>query len=186
MTLIRCQWAKSNNPAYQNYHDQEWGKLNLDQQYLFEMLVLETFQAGLSWSTIINKRKDFKEAFANFDFYEIAKFDQADITRLMNNPKIVRNKLKITATINNAQKFIDITNTYGDFATFLKKIISKPIINHPKNEAEIATQDENSSKLSQALKQAGFKFVGPVIIYSFLQAIGLINDHIETCSFKYK
>lgn len=184
MEVRRCSWGNSKNPLYQKYHDQEWGKLNLDSNYLYEMLVLESFQSGLSWETILNKRENFKKAFANFDYHKVAKFNENDFERLMQDKGIVRNRLKINAAINNAKMLVKLENENQTLGEFLTQFIPKPIMHHPRKMEDIPASDDLSKEVSKEMKKLGFKFVGPVTIYSFLQAIGLINDHLENCSFK--
>lgn len=184
MEVRRCSWGNSKNPLYQKYHDQEWGKLNLDSNYLYEMLVLESFQSGLSWETILNKRENFKKAFANFDYHKVAKFNENDFERLMQDKGIVRNRLKINAAINNAKMLVKLEKEKQTLGEFLTQFIPKPIMHHPRKMEDIPASDDLSKEVSKEMKKLGFKFVGPVTIYSFLQAIGLINDHLENCSFK--
>lgn len=184
MEVRRCSWGNSKNPLYQKYHDQEWGKLNLDSNYLYEMLVLESFQSGLSWETILNKRENFKKAFANFDYHKVAKFNENDFERLMQDKGIVRNRLKINAAINNAKMLVKLEKENQTLGEFLTQFIPKPIMHHPRKMEDIPASDDLSKEVSKEMKKLGFKFVGPVTIYSFLQAIGLINDHLENCSFK--
>ena len=184
MNSKRC-FPNKPDKLYEDYHDKEWGKLNLESKYLYEMLVLESFQSGLSWSTILHKRENFKHDFANWDYEAVAKFSDDDFKKLMNDPGIVRNKMKINAAINNASALVKLEQKYGSFAKFLKKFIPEPIINHPQNINDWVSQDSHSQAIAKALKSEGFKFVGPVTIYSFLQAIGLINDHLEGCPAKY-
>lgn len=185
MPTIRCPWGETTDQLYQTYHDQEWGKLNLNENYLYEMLVLESFQSGLSWATILHKRENFRLAFANFDFHKVANFTEKDYQQLLKNTGIVRNKSKIKAAINNARIFVQLEQQGSSFANFLQRTIAEPIINHPQKMADVLSQDTNSQIISKEMKKAGFKFVGPTTIYSFLQAVGLINDHLENCSFKY-
>ena len=184
MEKMRCSWGNSKNSLYRKYHDEEWGKLNLDLTYLYEMLVLESFQSGLSWETILNKRENFRKAFANFDYHKVAKFNEADFESLMQDKGIIRNRLKINAAINNAKVLVKLENNNQTFKQILTKFIPEPIIHHPKKMEDVPTSNELSNQISKEMKNLGFKFVGPITIYSFLQAVGLINDHIETCSFK--
>lgn len=184
-TIKRCFPTSGNDHLYQEYHDHEWGKLNLEEHYLYEMLVLESFQSGLSWQIVLHKRSNFTKAFANWDFHKIAKFGQDDFQHLMNDKGIIRNRLKISAAINNAQALIQLDKKYGSFGKFLKKFIPQPIIHHPQDFNDMLSQDEHSKAIAKAMKKEGFKFVGPVTIYSFLQAVGLINDHFDWCNFKY-
>lgn len=180
MTLKRCSWVKLNNPLYVKYHDEEWGKLVKDEQKLFELLILETFQAGLSWECVLNKREAFRQAFDNFDLNKIANYDEKKINLLLNNPYIVRNKLKIKATINNAKIYRSIQNEFQSFNRYLQSFAMNNVI------YEIGkTKSELSDKISKDLYKRGMKFVGSTIIYSYLQAIGIINSH-ETDCFCYK
>lgn len=148
------------------------------------MLILESFQSGLSWSTILHKRENFQKDFANFDVEKVAQFDDNDFQRLMHDPGIIRNQLKIKTAINNAQVLVNWYQEGKSLADFLKAFIPKPINHHFKTEQEIPTKNELSTEISKEMKKAGFKFVGPTTIYSFLQAVGLINDHVEDCDFK--
>ena len=176
---MRCKWCNEKNETYIKYHDEEWGVLNTEDKYLYEMLILESFQAGLSWECILNKRESFREAFDNFDIEKIIKYDDNKINELLNNKNIIRNKLKITATINNSKIFKEIENQYGSFYNYLKQYIEKPIYETNK------TINEISDRISDDLYKRGMRFVGTTIIYSYLQAIGLINSHEPEC-FKYK
>ncbi len=174
--MIRCKWCNLNNPKYVKYHDTEWGVLRTDDQYLFEMLILESFQAGLSWECILNKREAFKLAYDNFDILKVCNYDNNKIEELILNKDIVRNKLKITASINNAKIFRDIVNEYGCFYNFIKMYTNDEIY----YEYDKTTNDI-SDKISAELIKRGMKFVGSTIIYSYLQAIGIINSHMPEC-----
>ena len=180
----RCEWAES-SPNMQEYHDKEWGIPEHDDHYLYELLLLELFQSGLSWQTILNKRENFRSAFANFDIETVKNFDNAKFTELMEDSGIIRNKLKINAAIVNAQiiaNFHEKNQTFDDFIwSFTDK---KRIINHYKTTNELPGFSELSTEISKSMKKMGFKFVGPTTIYSFLQAAGVINDHIDSCDFK--
>ena len=178
--MNRCKWCNLNNPKYIEYHDNEWCKLNLDDKYLFEMLILESFQAGLSWECVLNKRESFKECYDNFDLDKVCNYDEIKINELINNKDIIRNKLKIRASINNAKIFRNIINEYGTFHNYLKQFTDDKII------YEIdKTTNELSDKISNDLIKRGMKFVGSTIIYSYLQAIGIIYSHDKDC-FLYK
>ena len=178
--MIRCKWCNLNNPKYVEYHDNEWCKPNNDEKYLYEMLILESFQAGLSWECVLNKRDDFRKAFDNFDIDKICNYKEEKIEELLRNEKIIRNKLKINATINNSKIFKKIQNEYGTFYNYLRTFTNDKII------YEIdQTTNELSDSLSKDLKKRGMKFVGSTIIYSYLQAIGVINSHDKEC-FMYK
>lgn len=176
MVKIRCKWCNPKNEKYIKYHDEEWGVVNFEEHYLFEMLILESFQAGLSWECVLNKRESFKEALDNFDIDKICTYDTKKIDELMTNEKIIRNKLKIKATINNAKIFKKIQQEYGTFHNYLKTFTNDEI----KYETD-KTTNEISDKLSEDLIKRGMKFVGSTIIYSYLQAIGIINSHEEGC-----
>lgn len=174
--MNRCKWCNLENSKYVEYHDSEWGILNLDENYLFEMLVLESFQAGLSWECILNKRNAFAQAFDNFDIDKIINYDEVKINSLLNNKDIVRNKLKINATINNALIFKTIEKEMGSFKYYILKYFKEyPIYEVGKTTSVI------SDNISNDLKLRGMKFVGSTIIYSYLQAIGLINSHENDC-----
>ena len=174
--MNRCKWCNLENSKYVDYHDSEWGILNLDENYLFEMLVLESFQAGLSWECILNKRNAFAQAFDNFDIDKIINYDEVKINSLLNNKDIVRNKLKINATINNALIFKTIEKEKGSFKNYILKYFKEyPIYEVGKTTSVI------SDNISNDLKLRGMKFVGSTIIYSYLQAIGLINSHELDC-----
>ena len=178
--MNRCRWCNLDNELYVKYHDEEWCKLNLDDKYLFEMLILESFQAGLSWECILNKREAFRKAYDNFDINKVCLYDNNKVSELLNNKDIVRNKLKINASINNAKIFKDIQNKYGTFRNFLKSFTKEEII------YEIdKTTNELSDNISNDLKKRGMKFVGSTIIYSYLQAIGIIYSHDKGC-YMYK
>ena len=174
--MTRCKWCNLKNELYVKYHDEEWCKPNFDEQYLFEMLLLESFQAGLSWECVLNKREDFRKAFDNFDIDKIIKYDDEKIAELLSNEKIIRNKLKIKASINNAKIFKDIQKEYGSFHQYLKTFTKGKIV------YEIGkTTSELSDNLSKDLQKRGMKFVGSTIIYSYLQAIDVIYSHDEEC-----
>lgn len=172
----RCKWCNLNNPKYIEYHDNEWCKPNYDDKYLFEMLILESFQAGLSWECILNKRDDFRKAYDNFDIDKICNYDDTKIQELLNNDKIIRNKLKIKASITNSKIFKSIQNEYGSFYNYLKKFMNQDII----YEIDVTTNDL-SDNISNDLRKRGMKFVGSTIIYSFLQAVGIIYSHDKEC-----
>ena len=178
--MVRCKWCNLNNPKYIEYHDNEWGKPNFNDKYLFEMLILESFQAGLSWECVLNKREDFRKAFDNFDIDKICCYEDKKVQQLLTNEKIIRNKLKIKTTIKNSKIFKKIQNEYGTFYNYLKTFTNEEII------YEIdKTTNQLSDKLSKDLQKRGMKFVGSTIIYSYLQAIGIIYSHDRQC-FLYK
>lgn len=174
--MNRCKWCNLNNSLYVKYHDEEWGKLNLNDKYLFEMLILESFQAGLSWECILNKREAFRNSYDNFDIDKICNYDDTKIEELLSNKSIVRNRLKIMMSINNAKIFREIQKEFGSFSDFIKKYTKHKII----YEVDKTTNDL-SDKISNELKKRGMKFVGSTIIYSYLQAIGIINSHDKNC-----
>mgnify|MGYP000201171441 CR=1 FL=1 len=177
---IRCRWCNLKNPTYITYHDEEWCKPNFDDKYLFEMLILESFQAGLSWECVLNKREDFIKAYDDFDIDKICNYDNNKIEKLLLNEKIIRNKLKINTSIKNAKIFKDIQKEYGTFNNYLKTFTKgKTVYEIDK------TTNELSDSLSKDLKKRGMKFVGSTIIYSYLQAIGVIYSHDKEC-FMYK
>lgn len=175
---MRCKWCNEKNEIYIKYHDEEWGILNTNDKYLYEMLILESFQAGLSWECILNKRESFRTAFDNFNIEKIIKYDEKKINELLNNKNIIRNKLKIKATINNSKIFKEIQQENGNFYNYLKQYIGKPIYEIDK------TTNKISDKISEDLYKRGMRFIGSTIIYSYLQAIGLIKSHQLEC-FKY-
>lgn len=174
--MKRCKWCNLNNDKYIRYHDEEWGVLNNDDSYLFEMLILESFQAGLSWECVLNKRDDFRIAYDNFELDKVCNYDDQKIEELVNNPKIIRNKLKIKASINNAKIFRKIQLEYGSFNNYLIQYTNNKIF-HEINK----TSSELSDKISKDLIKRGMRFVGTTIIYSFLQAVGIIYSHDEEC-----
>lgn len=178
MNRKRCNWATSDE-VYMKYHDDEWGVPTHDDRELFEFLVLESFQAGLSWITILKKRENFKKAFDNFDVVKVAGYDDVKVDELMENEGIIRHKGKITSAINNAQAFIEIQNEFGSFDEYIWSFTDGKII-----KAEYLTESELSKNISKDLKKRGMKFVGPTIIYSYLEAIGIIDNHQKDC-FKF-
>lgn len=178
--MKRCKWCNLNNPKYIEYHDKEWGKANHNDKYLYEMLILECFQAGLSWECILNKRDNFRNAYDNFDINKVSLYDENKINELLNNKNIIRNKLKIKASINNTIIFKTIVNQYGSFYNYLKMFTNDKIIYEVDK-----TTNELSDDISKDLKKRGMKFVGSTTIYSYLQAIGVIYSHDREC-FLYK
>ena len=178
--MQRCKWCNLDNPLYVKYHDEEWGEPTYDDKELFELFILESFQAGLSWECVLNKRENFRHAYDNFDIDKIVCYDEAKINELKQNPGIIRNKLKIKASINNAKIFKQIKKEYGSFSKYIWGFTNGKII------YEIGkTSSELSDKISKDLKKRGMTFVGTTIIYAYLQAIGIVNSHDENC-FKYK
>ena len=184
-TQRKCGWCKGDK-LYEKYHDTEWGVPVFEEQTLFEFLTLETFQAGLSWITVLRKRPEFRKAFDQFDYHKILHYNGQKEKELMNNSGIIRNRLKISATIQNANAFIEIQLKQGSFSNYLWEFVDgTPIINLFKNSADIPSYSPLAVTLSKDLKQKGFKFVGPTIIYAFMQATGVVNDHLVDC-FRYK
>ena len=178
MNENRCSWV-TDDETYIQYHDEEWGIPTYDDRELFEMLVLESFQAGLSWITILKKRGNFKKAFDDFDVVKVANYDEDKIDELRNNEGIIRHKGKITSAINNAQVFIEIQKEFGSFSDYIWSFTEGKII-----KAEYLTESDLSKEISKDLKKRGMKFVGPTIIYSYLESIGIIDNHEKDC-FKY-
>jgi DNA-3-methyladenine glycosylase I len=183
-TTTRCSWCLSSD-LYKNYHDTEWGKPIYEDNKLFEFLILETFQAGLSWITILNKRENFRTAFDNFDYNKIANYNEDKIQELMLNAGIIRNQLKIRAAVTNAIAFLKIQTEIGSFSQYIWNFVDgKPIINNPKSLKEVPATTNLSDTISKDLKKRGFKFVGSTVVYAHMQATGMVNDHIESCNFK--
>jgi DNA-3-methyladenine glycosylase I len=181
-----CNWNTA-DPTYIKYHDQEWGKETNDDKKMFEFLVLESAQAGLSWITILKRRYEYQKAFADYNPEKVANMTQQDVEQLMQNTGIIRNRRKIEATITNAQHFIEIQKEFGSFCKYLRTFLpnGKPIINHWKNLNEIPASTPISDAISKDMKKRGFKFFGTTICYAHLQAVGYVNDHLEQCKFKY-
>lgn len=180
----RCAWV-TDDKVYQDYHDLEWGRPVHDDQKLFEAIVLDAFQAGLSWLTILKKRENFREAFDHFDVEKVARYNTRQVEVLMQDPGIVRNRLKIQAAATNARIFLKLQDHFGAFDKYIWQFVNgEPIVNHWKSIAEIPPRDAHSDAMSRDLKQRGFKFVGSTICYAFMQATGMINDHTVDC-FRY-
>lgn len=181
MEKIRCGWCEKDD-LYRKYHDEEWGRPVYDDETIFEFLILESFQAGLSWYTILSKRENFRKAFDYFDYKKMAVYSDMKIEELMNNAGIIRNRLKIKAAVTNAQKFMEVQKEFGSFSQYIWGFIGgKPIDNKPKALSEVPATTEISDAISKDLKKRGFKFVGSTVVYAHMQATGMINDHIETC-----
>lgn len=181
----RCSWCE-NDELYTRYHDQEWGVPLYDDQKIFEFLTLESFQAGLSWITILRKRDAFRKAFDHFDYQKIALYDKQKKEELLQDSGIVRNRLKIEACINNATRFMEIQNEFGTFSKYMWSwVAGKPIQNAYKSTKDLPAFEDIAKSWSKDLKKRGFKFMGPTVVYSHMQATGMVNDHIETC-FRYK
>ena len=182
----RCAWAPADNPEYLRYHDEEWGVPSDDDVHLFEMLTLEGAQAGLSWSTILRKRAGYRKAFAKFDPVKVAKFDDAKKAELVLDAGIVRHSGKIASTVSNASAFRAVQKEHGSFATYLWSFVDgKPVDNARKASGDVPSSTETSKMLSKDLLARGFRFVGPTTMYAYMQAVGLVNDHLTTC-FRYR
>ena len=179
--MNRCKWVNLKNEMYIDYHDNEWGKEEHDDRMLFELLILEGFQAGLSWECILNKREYFREAFDNFDYIKISKYNSEKINELLNNQNIIRNKLKVNAAITNAKIFIDIQKEFGSFDKYIWGFTDYKVIKNMDD--NLKTTSKLSDEISKDLNKRGMKFVGSTIIYSYLQAIGIIDDHELNCDF---
>ena len=181
----RCPWCEG-DALYEQYHDKEWGVLIFDDLKLFEFLTLETFQAGLSWITILRKREHFRKAFDQFDYEKVARYGDEKINALLNNQSIIRNKQKIKASVNNAQRFIGIRQEHGTFSQYIWDFVGgKPLQNSFKTLEEIPAKTALSERISKDLKQNGFQFVGPTVVYAHMQATGMVNDHLVGC-FRYQ
>jgi DNA-3-methyladenine glycosylase I len=184
-TIARCPWSEGIDPAYQLYHDTEWGVPVRDDRKHFEFLVLESAQAGLSWWTILRKRDGYRKAFADFDPAKVARFNAAKIERLIANPGIVRNRQKIEAAVVNARGFLEIQEERGSFDSYVWEFVDgKPLVNRWRRQGQVPATTKQSDALSKDLKQRGFKFLGSTTIYAHMQATGLVNDHLVTC-FRY-
>jgi DNA-3-methyladenine glycosylase I len=184
-SLQRCGWCTS-DPLYQRYHDEEWGVPRHDDAILFEFLILEGAQAGLSWMTILKKREGYRKAFANFDVKKIARFSDKKLEKLLLDPAIVRNRLKVFSTRSNASEFIKVQQEFTSFSRYLWSFVDgEPIINHWRSLKQVPATSKVSDRLSKDMKKRGFKFVGSTIIYAYMQAIGMVNDHSRDC-FRYQ
>jgi DNA-3-methyladenine glycosylase I len=183
--MKRCAWV-GDGSLYIDYHDNQWGVPLHDDQALFEMLILEGAQAGLSWSTILKKRENYRAVFDQFDPVKVAAYDERKIQELLNNPGIVRNRLKVRSAVTNAQAFLRIKDEFGSFDKYIWGFVDhKPIINRWKTVHEIPAKTPEAEAMSKDLKKRGFKFVGPTICYAFMQAVGMVNDHTVDC-FRYQ
>jgi DNA-3-methyladenine glycosylase I len=183
--IVRCGWCGS-DPLYIQYHDKEWGLPVHDDRKLFEMLILEGMQAGLSWLTVLRKRKEFRKAFDDFDASRIANYDAKKIRSLLENPGIIRNRLKIEAAVENAGAFLEVQKEFGTFDRFVWSLVgNKPRQNHFRKLNEVPPQTPESDAMSRELKKRGFSFVGSTICYAFMQAVGMVNDHVVDC-FRHK
>jgi len=185
-SLSRCGWVPAGDELYEKYHDQEWGVPVFDDQVIFEFLVLESAQAGLSWITVLRKRENYRRLFAQFDPVKVAKFTSRDVECLLKDAGIIRNRMKIEAAINNAKRFLEIQKEFGKFSTYIWEFVGgKPIINTFKTHKELPPRTDIAEKLAKDLKARGFKFLGPTVIYAHMQATGMVNDHTVDC-FRYK
>jgi DNA-3-methyladenine glycosylase I len=178
----RCQWADLSKPDYVSYHDDEWGVPVHDDRKIYEFLTLESAQAGLSWYTILRKRENYRIAFENFDPVRIAEFSDKEVNKLLANPGIVRNRAKISAAINNAQRFLEVQNEFGSFDAYIWRFVDgRPIVNEINKKEDLQARTEISDKLSKDLKNRGFKFLGSTTLYAHMQATGMVNDHFIEC-----
>ena len=180
--MKRCHWVDENSSIYTKYHDEEWGIPKYDDKELFELLILEPFQAGLSWITVLKKREDFRIAFDNFDVKKVASYDENKVNELLNNEKIIRSRGKINSAINNAKIFIEIQKEFGSFSDYIWGFTNNQVVKNSSDVLPVSTP--LSDKISKDLKKRGMKYVGTIIIYSYLQAIGVVDDHEKDC-FKY-
>jgi DNA-3-methyladenine glycosylase I len=184
--INRCPWPPLDDPLYLAYHDNEWGVPVHNDRKLFEFLVLEAFQAGLSWRCVLHKRENFRTAFARFDYRKVARFTARDIKRLVGDAGIVRNQAKIKATVNNAQRFLEVRQEFGTFAKYMWGWVEgRPIVNRFCTTKEVPSFDDVAARWSKDLKQRGFQFLGPIVVYAHMQAVGMVNDHTLDC-FRYR
>jgi DNA-3-methyladenine glycosylase I len=182
----RCDWVPEADPAYVAYHDEEWGVPSRDDRHLFEMLTLEGAQAGLSWATILRKRDGYRDAFAGFEPGKVARFDGRRVERLLRDPAIVRNRLKVESTVNNARRVSEVQEEFGNLARYIWQFVDgSPLVGKWRSVSEVPAETAESKAMSEDLKRRGFRFVGPTVCYAFMQAVGLVNDHTTTC-FRYK
>jgi DNA-3-methyladenine glycosylase I len=185
MEPTRCEWAAGSSDAMTAYHDEEWGTPSHDDRHLFELLTLEGAQAGLSWRTILNKREGYRKAFAGFDPAAVARFGSRDVERLLRDPGIVRNRLKIESTLANAPRVLEVQDEHGSFSAYLWDFVGgEPLVGRWRSLRELPAETGLSRALSKDLKKRGFRFVGPTVCYAFMQAVGLVNDHTVDC-FRY-
>ena len=184
--MTRCRWADNGTPLYVAYHDDEWGVPQHDDRVLFELLILEGAQAGLSWSTILNKRENYRKAFSRFDVRKVAKYDKARIATLLKDPGIVRNRLKVESAVINARACLDVQKEFGSFDAYVWQFVGgKPRRNAWTSHEQVPAFTAESDAMSKDLKRRGFKFVGSTILYAFMQATGMVNDHTVDC-FRWK
>jgi len=184
--IVRCPWSEGVDQQYLDYHDQEWGVPVHDDKTHFEFLILEAAQAGLSWRTVLRKRESYRRAFAGFDPARVARFNSRSMERLLADPGIVRNRLKVEAAVTNARRFLDVQEEFGSFDAYVWRFVDgRPIVNAWKRQSDVPATSRESDALSRDLKQRGFKFVGSTVIYAHMQATGLVNDHVVDC-FRYE
>jgi DNA-3-methyladenine glycosylase I len=185
-TILRCPWPTADDPIYISYHDSEWGVPLHNDRKIFEFLVLEVFQAGLSWRTVLHKRENFRRAFAKFDYDEVASFGARDVTRLMKDAGIIRNRAKIEAAINNAQRLLEVRKESGTFAKYMWSWVGgQTIVHEYRTIKECKPYTDEAVAWAKDLKKRGFKFLGPTVLYSHMQAVGMVNDHLVEC-FRYR
>ena len=185
-TFVRCKWAEGVSLDYIEYHDKEWGVPVWDDKTQFEFLILEGAQAGLSWSTILNKRDGYRKLFADFDVEKVARFTKRRIEKILLDPAVVRNRLKVESTVSNAKAFLEVQNEFGTFSDYIWRFVDgQPIQNRFKKDGEVPATSKESDALSKDLKKRGFRFVGSTIVYAHMQATGMVNDHVLSC-FRYK
>jgi DNA-3-methyladenine glycosylase I len=184
--MRRCEWVPENDPAYVSYHDGEWGVPSHDDVHLYEMLTLEGAQAGLSWSTILRKREGYRQSFAGFDAAKVARFDRTKVERLLEDPAIVRNRLKVESTVNNAKRVLEVREEFGSLDAYLWSFVDgKPIVGRWDALDQIPAETSESRAMSKDMRSRGFRFVGPTVCYALMQAAGLANDHTTAC-FRYR
>ncbi|HUF02523.1 MAG TPA: DNA-3-methyladenine glycosylase I [Gaiellaceae bacterium] len=185
MSVTRCEWASAGDELMLAYHDEEWGVPLHDDRGLFELLTLEGAQAGLSWSTILRKREGYRRAFAGFDSSAVARFGSKDVERLLDDPGIVRNRLKVESTVNNAARVLEVQEELGSLDAYLWAFVDgRPVVNRFRTSSELPAETDLSKAISKDLKRRGFRFVGPTVIYAFMQAVGMVDDHTVDC-FRY-
>jgi DNA-3-methyladenine glycosylase I len=186
MSVTRCEWASGGDELMRAYHDEEWGVPSRDDRHLFELLTLEGAQAGLSWITILRKREGYRRSFRDFDAEKVARYTQREVERLLEDPGIVRNRLKVESTVVNAARVLEVRQEHGSFAAYLWSFVGdRPVVGRWRSLAELPAETELSRTLSKDLKRRGFRFVGPTVCYAFMQAVGLVNDHTVAC-FRYE
>jgi DNA-3-methyladenine glycosylase I len=182
LSLKRCDWVPLGDPLYVAYHDEEWGVPSHDDMHLFELIVLEGAQAGLSWSTILRKREGYRHAFAGFDPKQVVRFTKRDVERLLRDPGIVRNRLKVESAVNNAQRVLEVQEELGSLDAYVWSFVGgEPIVGSWRSVRELPAETEESRAMSKDLKRRGFRFVGPTVCYAFMQAVGLVDDHTVNC-----